>query len=177
MRWSGLIIFALAVVLIQATVGRAASFSVAGLGTVMPDLMAVLVVFIALNARSGLDVMLVGGVLGFAVDLAAGGATPVGPMAIAYALAARAVYSIREAFFHERLMTRAILTLIFCMLAHWMWVTMQSLLAASTMSWRTYWLMGLQATLGAVFTAIISPPIFMGLSRVRRWFIPPAMER
>ena len=29
----------------------------------------------------------------------------------------------------------------------------------------------------AAFTAIISPPIFMGLNRVRRWFIPPAMER
>ena len=176
MRWSGLIIFSLIVVLIQATVGRVLSFSVGGIGTVIPDLMAVLAVFMALNARSGLDVMLMGWTLGFVVDLAVVGPTPVGPMAIAYALSAWAVYSIREAFFHDRLMTRAILTLIFCVLAHVMWIIMQSIVASNSISGHIF-TMVLQATLVAVFTAIISPPIFIGLNRVRRWFIPPAMER
>ncbi len=176
MKWSSLLIFSVIIVLVQATAGRVLSFSVGGVGTIMPDLMAVLVVFMALSARNGLDVMLMGWMLGFAVDLAVVGPTPVGPMAIAYALAAWLVYSIREAFFYDRLMTRAMLTLIFCILAHVMWVLIQSMVASDAISGLRFQLV-LQAMLIAAFTAIISPPIFMVLNRVRRWFIPPAMDR
>ncbi len=179
MRWIPLIILAYVVVVVQTTLGRVLSVNLS-VGTVSPDLLAVVALFVALHVREGVDVMLACWLLGLTVDLTAGGAlavTAIGPMAISYTLAGGAMFAIREAFFHDRLLTRAVLTFVFCLLAHGLWVTIQSLLAISTASWRMYATMLLQAALLAIYSALVSPLVLITLMKLRRWLIPPATDR
>jgi cell shape-determining protein MreD len=173
MKWVPFIILTYLVMLAQCTVGgRWFTFSVTGIGMVGPDLSALLAVFMALNVRSSSHAALAGWVLGLAVDLTAGGVTAVGPMPIAYAAAAAMVFQIREAFFYERPAPQVFLTLLFCLVAHGIWVTLQAVLAFGEVSWEGYGRMLLQAAALAVYTAVLMPLAYLGLRRIRKWLTP-----
>jgi len=166
MRWVPFLILAYLVLLVQTTVGRLLSFDVTSVGTVGPDLLAILAVFAALHVRSEVDAMLAGLALGLAVDLTTAGGpgvvTRVGPMPIGYVLGALVVFRIREAFFRERALTQAFLAAVFCAVAHGFWVTAQSLLA---MKWDDYGEMLFQAGCLAAYTAALMPLAHLGLRR------------
>jgi cell shape-determining protein MreD len=181
MRWIPFIILVYLVVLFQSTAGKVLTLTTAGLGSVGPDLAALVAVFVALYARSCPDAMLAAWVLGMAVDLTVSGgvgaATVVGPMSLAYALAAGALFRIREAFFRERALTQGLLALGFCLLAHGVWVTAQSLLAAGEVSWSAYGRTLLQAAALACYTAALMPLAHFGLIRCQRWLLVSPVGR
>lgn len=175
MKLVPLIILAYLVMLAQCTVGGLLTFSLTAIGTVGPDLSALVAVFMALNVRTGFHAALAGWLLGLAVDLttvsAAGAATAVGPMPIAFAAAAALVFQAREAFFYSRPVPQASLALIFCLVAHGIWVTFQAVLAFGEVSWEGYARMLLQAAALAIYTAVLMPLGYLGLRWLRKWLI------
>ncbi len=175
MKWVPFIILTYLVMLAQCTVGGLLTFSVKAIGTVGPDLLAIVAVFMALHVRSGFHAALAGWVLGLAVDLttvsAAGGVTAVGPMPIAFAVAAALIFQIREAFFFERPAPQVFLALIFCLVAHGIWVTFQAVLAFRDVSWEGYGQTLLQAVALAIYTAVLMPLGHPGLRWLRKWLI------
>jgi rod shape-determining protein MreD len=181
MRWVLFFILAYLVVVFQTTAGRLLMVRTSSLGTIGPDLTALVVVFVALHAQNWADVMLAAWSLGAAVDLTTaagpGGPTVVGPMAIAYALTAGLLFRAREAFFRERALTQALLAWAFCLVAHGGWVTAQSLLGRGPTSWSAYgrWLG--QAAALAVYTAALMPLAHFALRKCRRWLLTGPVGR
>jgi len=175
MRWIPFIILVYVVVLFQTTLGRVLVFSTTAAGTIGPDLTALLAVFVAFYVRGWADAMLAGWALGLAVDLTTvggiGSGTVVGPMAIAYALAAGILFRIREAFFRERALTQALLAGGFCLLAHAAWVTMQSLLTPGGVSWSGYGQTLLQAVGLAGYSGALMPLAHYLLTKCQRWIL------
>jgi len=175
MRWVPFILLAYVMVLLQSTLGGIITFTATPLGTIGPDLVAIVAVFVVLNVRSASTAMLAAWVLGLGLDLttatAPGCATAVGPMAIAYALAGGLVFHIREAFYHTRPIPQGLLTLVFCLVAHLLWVTAQTLLAPVTVLWLWYGQMVLQAVVLSAYTAVLAPFGHVGLRRIERWLI------
>ena len=171
MRWIPFIIMAYAVLLVQSTFGGLLAITFRSVGAVGPDMAAALAVFAALYVRSSLDAMIAGWVLGFFVDLLAGGPTgvlsPVGPMSMSYALASGVAFGLRDAFFRERPSARFMLTLVFCLIAHGTWVTVQTILASSVMTWGDYGRMLLQAGLLSAYSALLAPVLCVLFDRTR----------
>ncbi|MGA2265094.1 MAG: rod shape-determining protein MreD [Phycisphaerae bacterium] len=177
MRWVPFIILVYVVLLVQTTVGKMLTFPRTALGTVGPDLAAILAVFLALRLRDGADLAIAAWVLGLAIDLTTGGQA-VGPMALAYVVAAAAVLRVREAFFRERIAAQVFLAMIFCLLAHGMWVTIQSVLTPSAgRSWGLYWQMLKQAFALAIYTAALMPVGHWALRKCERFLIAPQAGR
>jgi len=145
------------------------------MGPIGPDLLAPLAVFIALYARRQIDVLLAGWAIGMAIDLAASGgpgsASVVGPMALTYVLGTKVIYTVRDAFFRERIISRAVLTAVFCLVAHCLWVTAQSAIAYRHTSWPEYGRMLLQAVGLAIYTAALAPSLIWLLEKGRKWII------
>jgi len=178
MRWVPFLILVALAALLQRTAGLVLTFSLPGVGSVGPDLLAAVAVFVACRSRAWEDAVLAAWVLGLAVDVTAGGAgVAVGPMSVAYALAAWVLFRIREAFFHERAVTQALLALIFCLLAHGTWVTAETLLGGTGMAWADYGSTMLQAVLLAVYTAALTPLVHAGLWRCRRLILAAPTAR
>jgi len=175
MRWVLFIILGYAVVLIQTTIGRIVLFEGLTTGPFGPDFLAVVAVFVALNVRGLFDAMIAAWLLGLALDLTTGGAGRcVGPMALAYALAGGAVYQLREAFFFRRALPQMFLAMVFCFIAHGVYVTLQSLLA---WNFRAYGRELVQVMLISLCTAVVMPVGHFLLHRCRRWIIAPAPGR
>jgi len=171
MRWIPFIILIYVTVLVQVAMGALpVQFSITG--NIAPDITAIVAVFIALSVRDPRDAMMAAWSLGLAMDLMlcgmGGAVTAVGPMAIAYTLAAGVIYRVREAFFRERVLARALLTLVFCLIVHCLWVTMQTLLG---FAWSAWWSAIMKAIGISIYTAIIAPLVCMGLQRCSGWFI------
>lgn len=181
MRWIPFLIVAYLLTLLQSTLGRVLCFETARVGSVCPDLLSMLGVFVALRVRSAVDVTIACGVLGLGLDLtAAGGAASaavVGPMVMGYVVAGNGVYRVREAFFRQRALIQALLAMVFCLTAHGVWVTAQSVLAYSQTSGVEYWHMLLQAGALAVYTAVLAPIGAYLLNRIERWLVPGASQR
>ena len=183
MHWVWLILLGYLVLLFQTTLGRLFHFDISHLGGIGPDFMALVVLFVALYARDAADAMLAGCILGLGVDLAAGGGagptTAVGPMPVAYAVAAVVIFRIREGVFRDRLLTRALMAIVFCALSHGLWVTLQGLLASSSLTWRSYGRMLLEVLAVATYTGLLAPLVLYGLSKIQRWLIavPPGRSR
>ena len=184
MRWIVFIILTFLVLVLQVTFGafiRLRGLVIHGVG---PDLLAILGVFVALNARSAADAMLAAWTLGFALDLMAiggpGGGTAVGPMALGYVLASAAVYRLRGALLTERILAQVFITFGFCIIAHFAWVTLQSALSLRYTTWADYARMLLQAAALSVYTALLAPLLYFGLRRIGKLFIaapPPRLRR
>ena len=119
--------------------------------------------------------MVAGWALGLAVDLTTvagvGSGTVVGPMAIAYALTAGLLFRVREAFFRERALTQALLAWGFCLIAHGLWVTMQSLRTDGDVSWSAYGRTLLQAAGLACYSAVLMPLVHFLLVKCQRWIL------
>ncbi|MFA6133105.1 MAG: hypothetical protein WC869_03695 [Phycisphaerae bacterium] len=177
MRWIPFVILVYLVILIQTTLGRVLTFSGGGLGMIGPDLAAIVAVFIALRLRDGTEVAIAAWTLGLAVDLTTPGGvglvTAVGPMSLGYCLAVSAVYRTRDAFFRERPASQAMLTLMFCLIAHALWVSLQTVFAQGvTRSWGNYGEALVQAMLLSAYTAVLAPLGCWVLTRCERILIP-----
>ena len=183
MRWIPLMILIYVVVLVQTTVAQVITVRLPWVGRISPDLAAIVTVFLALHAVTASDAMLVGWLLGTAVDLTAaggpGGATVVGPMAVCYALAAAGLFRVREALFHEHAVAQTLLALVFCLFTHTLWLTAQALLSFSEVLWSEYFRMLIQVVLSAVFSAVLTPLVYYILGRCNRLFllVPAARRR
>jgi rod shape-determining protein MreD len=168
-------------VLVQVTVGGLLRFAGFGIASISPDFLAIIAVFVAAYAYSGVDVMLAAWVLGLAADLTTAGGFPaetaVGPMPIGYALAAGAIYRIRTVFLRERILAQVILAVGFCIIAHGLWVTLQSAIAYRYMSWAAYGQRLLQALAHSIYTAVLAPLGFWLLGRGRKVILAPAPAR
>ncbi|MCP4374817.1 MAG: hypothetical protein GY794_01350, partial [bacterium] len=139
---------------------------------IAPSILAIIAVFFALSVRDPRDAMMAGWSLGLAMDLMlcgmGGTPTVVGPMAIAYTLVSGLIFRIREAFFRERALARMMLTLLFCLIVHTLWVTMQTVLV---FAWSSWWPTIAKAIGISIYTALIAPFVCMALQRVDGWFI------
>ena len=175
MRWIPLIILTYVLTLIQTSLVGIIDVHVPTVGLIRPELLIIVVVFTALHVRSVLDAMLTGWVLGLALDLTTGAggsiSTAVGPMALAYALAGGGIYKIREAVFREKVVTQCVMTVVFCVLAHWAWITAQWLLVFRGTTAKGYLLMLVQATMVGLYTAAVAPVGHLALRAARRWII------
>lgn len=171
MRWAPFLVLTYVTLVLQTSLVRAVTFSVAA-GTVQPDLLALTAVFVALSVREGLDAMLAAWALGLAADLTTGAA--IGVMPVAYALGASLVFRMREAFFRDRISTRIVLTLLFCLVAHGLWVTAQSALA---WQWGAYGRVMIQAAMVSAYTAVVAPPLQWVLAKGESLLLGPPAGR
>lgn len=178
MRWIPLLIVGFLLVVVQQSLLGVASIYTF-LGRTFPDLLAVLAVLIALRARDAVDVALACWVLGMMVDLttASGpaGATVVGPMAISYVLAGAAVFRIREAFFREAIVMQMLFAGLFTLMAHFIWLTVQTLAGGG--SWSPYVGSLGQMLLVAGYTALATGALVFVLGPATRWLLPGAASR
>ena len=176
MRWTVFGILAYLLLLLQSSLGGILTLQIPGVGHVRPDIPAILVVFLGLYVRDAVDAMLAGWIMGFAIDLTTGAgpgvSTVVGPMSLSYALGAGAIFVLREVVFREKLLTRCIMTLVFCLLSHGTWVTLQWLLAFRTAPWGGYLQMLVQVVLVALYTGALTPLAHLTLGRGPRWLSP-----
>lgn len=178
MRWMAFIFLVVAVILVQVSLGGLLTVSLP-IGRVGFDLVAAAAVFVAFRTRTATDTMLACWVLGLTLDLTTAGGRPwgptvVGPFSIIFALLGGAVFSIREAFFRDRALTQAIVTLLFCLLAHALWITAQTLRLGG---WDYYGAMLVQAAAIAGFTAILAPLAHFLLAWCAKWIFPPVSDR
>lgn len=161
MRWVPLAILIYLVILLQTTVLRVLSVTIPSLGPVCPDMMAITAVFLALRAGSGADAMLAAWLLGLMVDLTApggpGSGAVVGPMAVAYALAAGGLFKIRDAFFRDSAVTQGILVLVFCALTHSAWVTVQAVVNYHAVTALEYVRTLGQVGVSSAYSAVMAP--------------------
>ncbi len=178
MRWIPFLIFAYVFALVQTALGKIIAFDGLGVVLVGPDLMVLLAVFIALNARDVVDGMLAGWAMGFLIDLTtAGGAgdpTRLGPMAFAYVLCVWIVFLMREVLYRERVLTQVILAFFFCIATHLFWVIVQNLLAGGQVD---YGSMFLQMLLVAAYTAVLMPLMNYLLNPCRGLIIASAVRQ
>jgi rod shape-determining protein MreD len=181
MRWLPVAILVYVAVVIQTTAGQFVTLHLPWMGPVSPDLLAMVTVFLAMRAATTVDAMLTGWLLGVAVDLTVGGGvgagTVVGPMAVAYALAAGGLGRAREALFHEHALTQFLLALVFCLFTHTVWITAQSLVNLRDVTWGGYLQMLMQMLVSAFYTAALTPLVHYVLSRHTRWFVVGPISR
>ena len=176
-RWVPFLILVYAILLVQTTVGKILTFQRTAWGTVGPDLAAIVAVYLALHLRDGLDLAITTWTLGLAVDLTTGGPA-LGAMALAYLLAGAALLKLREAVFRERAAAQMLMALVFCLLAHGLWVTVESLwLPPVNRSWKQYGGMWKQACALAMYTAALMPLGHWALARMERFLIAPQSGR
>jgi cell shape-determining protein MreD len=179
-RWIFIILLAYAAVLLQTTLVGMVTFNTEALGAIGPDMVAIVAVFLAMHGRQLADVMIAAWLLGMGLDLTVSGGfgstTVVGPMGIGYALAAAAIYQIREVLFRDWLVTQAVLTLLFCLLAHGLWLVWQSL-AAQAVTWGAFGELLLQALLVSIYSALLAPIGHLMLRPLRSVLIAPGQQR
>jgi len=135
-------------------------------------------VFFALSLRDPRDSMMAAWSLGLAMDLmlcGMGGApTAVGPMCIAYVVGSIAVFRVREAFFRERALARALLVLLFCLIVQSLWVTMQTIL---NFAWSSWWPAMAKAVGISLYAALVAPLVCIVLQQCAGWFIAAPARR
>ncbi len=177
MRWVVLILIGWVGVLLQTTFGEVWAIDGLAIGSIAPDLLACVAVFCTLYVGRAANAMIVAWILGLMLDLATAGgpgAAVVGPMAISYCIVARGLFEVREAMFRRRLSTRMLLTLVFCLASHLLWVTVQSILAMGVTGWGEYLRMLGQAVCISIYTALVAPLVFWLLDKVASWlFVAP----
>ncbi len=178
MRWVLRIILVYVALALQNAVGLLVHIPTSSLGDIAPDLLAGAAVFVVLNVRGLSDVLIVCWVLGIGLDLTStggsGGASVVGPMALAYAAAAWVVFQLREAFYREQAVSQAVLAALFVLVAHGLWITMQLVLALRSAHWELYGRLMLQACLVALYSGALAPVVCAVLGRMAGWVISPA---
>jgi len=177
MRWIPFLILIYVGILVQVAVG-AIPVRFAITGDIAPDIPAIIAVFFVLSLRDPRDAMMVAWSLGLAMDLMICGMdiahTAVGPMAISYTLAASVIFRVREAFFRERALARALLVLLFCLIAHSVWVTLQTVLG---FAWSAWWPSIVRAIGNSLYAAMLAPLICIGLQQCGGWFIAAPARR
>ena len=170
MRWPIFAIFLYIICLLQVTLAKIITFETLGVGSFGPDLMVCFAVFVAFWARSSTDAMIAGTIMGLMIDLTTAGGmqapTLVGPMALAYCLCVSLVFRIREAFFRDRALPQILICTLFCLVAHFIWVTIQTIFCG-TGGLAAYFHALLLVVMSAIYTGLISPILLYMLLVVR----------
>jgi cell shape-determining protein MreD len=125
------------------------------LGQVGPELLAVVVVFVALHVGTGAEAALAGWAAGMALDLTLSG-EGMGLFSLAYALGGAGVWRVRGSFLREFATTQAVLTFLFCLFAYEGWMLFSLALNAGA-SGGPAWRHLLQALAVAVYSAVLAP--------------------
>ncbi|MBT3200773.1 MAG: hypothetical protein HN350_12745 [Phycisphaerales bacterium] len=177
MRWIPFVILIYVAVLIQVTVA-ALPVQFAFTGNIAPNILAILAVFFTLSVRDSRDAMMAAWALGFSLDLLlcgmGGVATAVGPMSISFVLGSALIFRVREAFFRDRAIARGLLTLLFCMVVHTLWASMQTLLV---FTWSAWWPAIARAIGISIYSAVLAPVICILLQQVGVFFIANPARR
>jgi len=92
-------------------------------------------------------------------------------MAIAYSAGGFLVFKVRDVFFRDKPSSQMILAIVFCLIAHGLWVIMQSIITARYTTFGMFGRMLLQALLLSLYTAVFASPIYTLLNRYGRWII------
>jgi cell shape-determining protein MreD len=128
-----------------------------------PDLLLVLGVFLALNLELH-ETFVVGWCFGLASDLVAvAGRLGVGALLLAVALSLVGLF--RKGLFGGRVLGHFLLCLGVCFAVHWAWYVASRYLEAAPL-----WVgrSAEEAALDALYTALLAPYVFWGMSRLRR---------
>jgi len=168
MRWIPFAIVTVVVMAAQISVAAAVRIPLGGSALALTvDLPAILVVLVALRARGGTDAVLAAWTVGLVIDLAVIG-VPIGLHALSYAAAAAILFQARSAMFTESVLTQALVSFAFCLLAHGAARLFVNLYVRPDAAWLGRDL--LQALLVATTTAAAAP---VGLALLRRvdWLI------
>ena len=170
MRWAPLAIFMYIICLLQMTLTKTITFETLGVGPFGPDFMVCLAVFVAFWARSSTDAMVAGTIMGLLMDLTTAGGmqapTLVGPMGIAYCISVSLVFRVREAFFRDRVFPQILICTMFCLLSHFIWITIQTIFCG-TGGFKAYMNSLLLVLLSSVYTGLIAPIWLYILLKVR----------
>jgi rod shape-determining protein MreD len=178
MRWIPFLIVSYVVVVLQCSVGKILVFDGLGAGPFGPDLVVILALFIGLYAGNVLDGVIAGWILGMLLDLTtAGFGCRVGPMSLLFSLCIWMVFSVREAVFRDRAIPQMLIGAAFVLVAHGLWVTLQSIMSMGNVSWGSYGTMLLQVLLSSVYTALLTPLVIFALVPVRKWLMTPSPGR
>ncbi len=178
MRWVPFAILVYVLLVAQSTLVGMITFDLGYMGKVAPDLLAMAAVFVVIGGPDLISVMAAAWMLGFALDMTAVGvvdtAAVVGPMSFAYATAAWIIFRMREAVFTKHAFTQAMLALLFCLVAHLIWVSVQVVMSGS---WANYWQLVAQASGISIYTALLMPLGYWLLSSVQGLFIDVPVRR
>ena len=175
MRWVYFLLITYAAVLVETTVGTVLWLPTPA-GWIAPVLLAAMAVFVAMFARSRVDALLAAWTLGMAVDLTLSG-PGMGLMALLFLAGAWGVFSLREAFFCERVATQIIMALLFCLFVFETWAVYQVLLG--DLPGGQFGRLVLQAAGVSAYTAAVTPLICAALRRMQRVLMtfPSGRER
>jgi rod shape-determining protein MreD len=167
MRWLPFILVALAALMLQTTLLQV-FWLPTPVGWVGPELLAAVAVFLALNVRSASDAALAGWVLGLALDLTLSG-EGMGLLALLYAGGAAGVFHVRRSFFRDKVLSQAVLGLLFCLPVYELWTLYQLLPTGAPAG--EYWARSVQAAGVSAYTAVLVPPACGVLKRMQRMLL------
>ncbi len=168
MRWLAFVLLAVLAAALQISVGAAVRIPLGGSGLcVAIDFLAVPAVLVALRARHSADAVGAAWLLGLMIDLTAPG-MPLGLYALAYAVAASAVFHTRGAVFSESGLTQLVIGLAFCLIAHGLARGFVNLYVRPDAG--LFWRDAVQVLMVAAATAAVTP-IALGLGRRLDWLI------
>lgn len=127
------------------------------LGQIGPELLAAVVVFVALHVSNGAEAALAGWAAGMALDLTLSG-EGMGLFSLVYAMGGAGVWRVRGLFLREFATTQAVLTFLFCLFAYETWMLFSLALNAGP-SGGSAWGHLLQALGVALYSAVLAPPV------------------
>ena len=133
-------------------------------GFLGPEVMATLAVFMALRVRNWADAGLAGWVLGLAMDLTLSG-EGLGLLSLLYAVGAIGLFSVRELFYRERVLTQVLLSLLFTLFVYQIWTIYQAAMYGSPGGFGAR---AAQAAGLAVYTGLVAPIMFALYGRAQR---------
>ena len=174
MRWIYIILMALAATLMQTTAAQVLWLPT-GVGWVGPIVPAAAGVFVGLYARSAVDAALAGWLLGFCLELPLGGAT-IGLLSLLFAAGCAGLLAVREAFFRDRLLTQAVLGLLFCMAVYEAWAIFDAFIPGGSGHLGRA---SLQVLAASAYTAVLTPLVCALLKPLQRamWTMPSMARR
>ncbi len=174
MRWILFVILVYVATLAQTTLSQLLVIHTGWAGAVVPDLLACMAAFLAMRLRQNSDVAIACWSLGLALDLTSSGGPALGLMSLTYMAAGWIILKLREGFFRDRISSQIVTTIIFCIVAHTLYLTLQVMLL-----WRFagYGTMLLEAMMVAIYSAAAAPLVQRALAPAERWLISPAAGR
>ncbi len=173
MRISYILLLAIVATLTQTVATHALWFS-SSVGWIGPILPACVAVCMALYSRSAVDAALAGWILGFALELPLAGET-MGVLSLLFAAGGATIYTMRDAFFRDRVITQAMLGFLFCLGIFEISVLYSRV--ALPGSARSMGAAALQVLLVAIYTGVFTPIVCAGLKPLHHWLWPAAVER
>jgi hypothetical protein len=172
MRWWLLVMLALAGAVVQATFAQVLWLPTS-VGWIGPDVLVGLAVFVGLSVRSGTDAAIAGWVIGMALELTLSG-PGTGALGLLFALATAATSRLRGGMFHERILSRAMLGLIFALMVYLPYAMFDSLVGQA---WQGFGRRMAQTAGVCVYTAAITPVVVAILRPMQRLVAPTAGGR